>query len=218
MNKPVVIVGAGRQGRNIAEILEAAESAAPVAGFLDDTKPAGEKIIGHSVLDDFAAMRDPAFVLDHAWIVAIGDNLVRRDLCRALAEAGATFVSAVHRTAQISRMATLGRGLFIGPLSSVGADSMIADWVALEAHVRVGVDVRIGEAAFLGPGTLVTGGSSVGARSFLGAGTVVSNEVSVGADCVVGANSVVVRDLPDGSTAYGSPARPASLTRRPFKR
>jgi sugar O-acyltransferase (sialic acid O-acetyltransferase NeuD family) len=218
MNKPVVIVGAGRQGRNIAEILEGAEAPGPVAGFLDDTKAIGEKIFGHPVLNGFAALRDPRFVLDHAWIVAIGDNWIRRDLYRALADADAAIVSAVHRTAAISRGAILGRGLFIGPLSSVGAETKIGDWSVLEAHVRVGVDVRIGEAAFLGPGAITTGGSSVGANSFLGAGTIVNNNTSVGADCIIGANSVVTRDLPDGTSAYGAPARPAPLRRRPFDR
>jgi acetyltransferase EpsM len=218
MNKPVVIVGAGRQGRNIVEILEGAEAPGPVAGFLDDTKAVGEKIFSHPVLNGFAAIRDPRFVLDHAWIVAIGDNLIRRDLYRTLVDSDATIVSAIHPTACISRGAILGRGLFIGPLSSIGADSKIGDWSVLEAHVRVGVDVRIGEAAFLGPGAITTGGSSVGAHSFLGAGTIINNNTSVGADCTVGANSVVTRDLPDGTSAYGSPARPAPLNQRPFKR
>jgi sugar O-acyltransferase (sialic acid O-acetyltransferase NeuD family) len=218
MTKPVVIVGAGRQGRNIAEILEAGQGTGPLAGYLDDTKPVGERVLGHPVLDGFAALRDPAFVRDHAWVVAIGDNLIRRDLSRALADAGAAIVSAVHRTAFISRAATLGRGLFIGPLSSVGTGSTIEDWSVIEGHGRVGADVHIGEAAFLGPGTLITGGSSIGASAFLGAGTVIGNTVSVGANCVVGANSFVIHDLPDGTTAYGSPARPAPLTLRPFKR
>jgi sugar O-acyltransferase (sialic acid O-acetyltransferase NeuD family) len=218
MNNPIVIVGAGRQGRNIAETLENAEATAPVAGFLDDTKPAGSTILGVRVLAGFSAMHDKTFVHDHGWIVAIGDNLVRSELCRALADAGATFVSAVHPTAQLSRTAALGRGVFVGPLCSVGTGSTIGDWAVLEGHTRIGVDVRVAEGAFFGPGVILTGGSSVGARSFLGAGTTLCNDVSVGADCVVGANSLVTRDLPDGATACGTPARPARLNRRPFKR
>jgi sugar O-acyltransferase (sialic acid O-acetyltransferase NeuD family) len=219
MNKPIVIVGAGRQARVILDVFDGDDMAGgSVAGYLDDTKPVGEEIRGYPVLNGFAAIHDRAFVLDHAWIVGIGDNLIRRDLCRVLAEAGAVMVNAVHRTVQISRAATLGQGLYIGPLSSVGGGFAISDWAAIEGHARIGGDVRVGEAAFLAPGSILNGGSSVGARSFLGAGTIVSNNVSVGADCVVGANSVVLQDLPDGTSAHGSPARPAALNRRPFKR
>lgn len=79
------------------------------------------------------------------------------------------------------------------------------------------MDVRIGEAAFIGPGVVIAGGVAIGARTFLGAGVTVSNEVTIGADCVVGAHSLVLRDLPDGSTAYGTLARPAPLNRQPLK-
>src|SRR5262245_8648183 len=217
MSKPIVIVGAGRQGRVIADAFDAG-CAGVIAGYLDDTKGRGEPVRGYPVLDTFAAMRDRAFVADHAWIVALGDNLIRGDLCRALAEAGATMVNAIHPTSPISPAATLGRGIYVGPLSSIGAKSTIGDWAVIEGHVRVGGDVRIGEAAFVGPGAMLVGGASLGACSFLGAGSVVSNDVAVGAGCVIGANSTVTRDCPDGTTGYGSPARPAPLDPRPFKR
>jgi sugar O-acyltransferase (sialic acid O-acetyltransferase NeuD family) len=217
MIKPIVVVGAGRQGRNIVEVLEDGK-AGPVAGFLDDTKPAGETVLGHPVLNGFAAMRDAGFVRAHSWIVAVGDNLIRKNLCRGLADAGAIFVCAIHQAVHLSRTAVLGRGVYVGPFSSVGANSTIGDWAVLQANVRVGVDIRVGEASFLAPGVIITGGGSVGAGSVLGAGAVLSNDVSVGDDCVVGANSLVLRDLPNGTTAYGTPARPAALTPRPFEK
>jgi len=218
MTKPVVIVGAGRQGRNIAEILEQTETSALLTGFLDDTKPAGSTILGYPVIAGFARMREPAFVRDHSWIVSLGDNLSRSELCHSLADAGADFVNAIHPSVQISRSAIIGRGVFIGAFSIVLTGGVIGDWVAIDVHTVVGSDLRIGEAAFIGPGSTLTGGSSVGARAFLGAGTTVSNNVVIGADCVVGANSLVLRDVPDGASASGIPAQPARLRRRPLMR
>lgn len=218
MSKSVVIVGGGRHGRVVLDVFDNDEAVSPIAGYLDDTMPVGEKIYGHPVLNGFAAMHDRAFVLDHAWFVALGDNVVRRDLCRTLADAGATIVNAIHPSAQISRRATLGRGVYVGPFASIGPGAAIGDWTIIEGHGRLGTNIRVGEAAFLGAGVTLTGESSVGDGSFLGAGTIVSNKISVGADCVVGANSTVIRHLPDGITASGSPAQPKPLTRRPFKR
>jgi hypothetical protein len=55
MIKPITIVSAGRQGRNIVQILENGTTG-PVAGFLDDTKPVGETIVGHPELDPACAI------------------------------------------------------------------------------------------------------------------------------------------------------------------
>jgi UDP-perosamine 4-acetyltransferase len=216
MTKPVVIVGAGRHGRATADILDSRNTI--VAGYLDDTKPKGDTVSGHPVLDGLGAMHDPAFVRDHAWFVALGDNGVRSKLCWLLADAEACFVNVIHPFAQISRRATLGRGLYIGACATVSVGSIIGDWALIGAYAFVGVDGRIGEAAFIGHASIIAAGTSVGARSFLGSGTILSNDAPVGDDCVIGASSLVTRALPDGTTAYGVPARPAPLKRNPFGR
>ena len=191
------------------------EAVGPIAGFLDDTKAVGEIVNGHPVLAGFEKIRDPMFVRDHMWFVAIGDNAPRSKVFRELADRGAEFVNVIHSTAFVSRTAVLGRGVFVGNLTVVNPNSIIGDCAVLDGHTRVGMDIRIGEGAFLGPGVIIAGGVSIGARTFLGAGVTVSNEVTIGADCVVGAHSLVLRDLPDGSAAYGTPARPAPLNRQP---
>jgi sugar O-acyltransferase (sialic acid O-acetyltransferase NeuD family) len=215
MTFPIVVVGAGRHGRGSADILES--QGLSVAGYVDDTRPKGEMVSGFPVLGGFAQMRDPAFVRDHSWFVAIGDNETRKNLCRALADAGANFANVVHPLASVSRRATLGRGLYFGACTTVQTGAHIGDWVLFGAHVYVGVDGRIGEAAFIGHGVIISAGTSIGAGTFLGSGVTLSNNASVGIDCVVGANSLVMRSMPDDTTAYGVPARPAPLKRKPFK-
>lgn len=216
MSKPLVIVGGGRFARVIFDVIDGDRAANPVAGFLDDTMPVGTQVCGFPVLAGFSAMRDHAFVRDHAWFVALGDNIVRKDIGHALADAGGTIVNLVHPSAYISRRATLGKGIYIGPFQSLGPGAVIGDWVIVEGHGRFGVEARAEEGAFIGAGVVLTGNSSVGAGSFMGAGVVVGNKVAVGAGCVIGANSTVLRNLPDGVTAAGSPAQPKSMTRRPF--
>jgi hypothetical protein len=56
MDRSTVIVGAGRHGRNTAEIFDRTATAAPLAGFLDDTKPLGSTVLGHPVLAGFSAV------------------------------------------------------------------------------------------------------------------------------------------------------------------
>ncbi|MET4679383.1 serine O-acetyltransferase [Stenotrophomonas rhizophila] len=47
----------------------------------------------------------------------------------------------------------------------------------------------------------------VGDDSVIFAGAVVVGKIKIGKRCVIGANAVVTRDVPDGATAVGVPAR-----------
>jgi serine O-acetyltransferase len=47
----------------------------------------------------------------------------------------------------------------------------------------------------------------VGDDSVIFAGAVVVGKIKIGKGCVIGANAVVTRDVPDGATAVGVPAR-----------
>lgn len=219
--KPVVIVGAGRHGRNVFGILSKAEGGHAVAGFIDDTKPVGEAVIGCHVLGGFELMDDPGFVSDHAWFVALGDARIRCEIGERLLAAGASIINVVHPSADVSEYSEIGVGVFVAHFTWIGSLSRIEDWALIEGYAHIGCDVDVGRAAFIGPACVLTGGVKVGEYSFLGTGAVVSNEITVGANCVVGANSAVVRDIPDGSRAQGLPARVVSasteviMTRRP---
>jgi len=51
----------------------------------------------------------------------------------------------------------------------------------------------------------------LGDNVFIGAGAKIIGPVRVGSDVKIGANAVVTRDLPDGATAVGVPARVISI-------
>ena len=48
---------------------------------------------------------------------------------------------------------------------------------------------------------------TVGDDTTIFAGAVIVGAITVGRNCVIGANAVVLRDVPDGHTAVGAPAR-----------
>ena len=54
-----------------------------------------------------------------------------------------------------------------------------------------------------------TGEVVIGERVMIGAGAIILPGVEIGADASVGANAVVTRDVPEGATVTGVPARPA---------
>lgn len=48
---------------------------------------------------------------------------------------------------------------------------------------------------------------TIGEHTFIGTNAVIVMGVSIGSHCVIGAGSVVTRDVPDGVTVVGNPAR-----------
>jgi UDP-perosamine 4-acetyltransferase len=214
MTKEIVIVGAGRQGRNALEIFNLGPDKYPVAGFVDDTKEPNEIVIGRPVLGGFARIDDAEFVQRHAWFVALGNNPVRLEIGRRLQAAGGTIVNAIHPSSDISSFSEIGIGVFAAAFVRVASYSRIGDWALVESFCVIGCDSVLGAGASLGPNCVLTGGSTVGDLTFVGTGAVVANNIRVGSNCIIGANAAVVRHVPDGERAQGVPARVVERSKR----
>lgn len=78
------------------------------------------------------------------------------------------------------------------------------------AGVHIGQGVQIDEEAVVLTHDVVRGlnvDTVIGQGSYVGPRAIVMPGVSVGRDCVVSAGAVVTRDVPDGATVVGNPAR-----------
>lgn len=206
MSKPVMIVGAGRQGRNILEILSLGSQPRKIKGFLDDTKAPGTLVDETPVLGPLNLIDDADFVSRYLWIVAIGEPRACSGVFDRLVRSGAEFTNAIHPMAVIASTAHFGTGVYFAAFVRLMPGSRVGDSALIEAGSMVGTDVIVGQGARLGPGARFLAGSRLGARSFAGAGSVTLNDISVGRDCRVGANAVVRHDVPDWSDALGVPA------------
>ena len=93
---------------------------------------------------------------------------------------------------------------------SVGAGSNVQDCAVL--HGADGFPVVVGEGVTIGHGAIVHG-CSIGDNTLVGMGAIVLNGARVGADCIIGAGALVTQGtvIPDGSVAFGSPARVVRL-------
>lgn len=97
--------------------------------------------------------------------------------------------------------AVIGRGADIGPgfviLHSIG--------VVINSSVKAGRGLVIEHCVTIGAEKNQT--PILGDNVFIGAGAKIIGAVRVGSDVKIGANAVVTKDLPDGATAVGIPAR-----------
>jgi sugar O-acyltransferase (sialic acid O-acetyltransferase NeuD family) len=172
----------------------------------DDPDMKGVEVYGYSVIGGKEALL--------AWrgelscgIVAIGSNSARMKVAKWLAEHGFGLVTVVHPSAQLARGVTVGLGSVIMAGAVINSDARIADNVIINTKASIDHDCHVKDGVHIAPGALLCGNVTVGEGSFVCAGATVTPNLKIGEHSVIGAGSTVIRDVPDGVTVVGSPAR-----------
>ncbi|QLG38209.1 acetyltransferase [Paenibacillus sp. E222] len=188
---------------------------------LDNLRSIGEDVLG--VMDDRwseAEWRGVPFLggMDHLeqivrkysnslFIVAIGDNATRGRIATYFEQRGVRFGKAVHSSAVISPDACVGEGTVIMANSVVNADVVVGRHVIINTGTTVDHDCNIKDYVHLSPGVHLAGQVEIGAYTHIGIGASLIPEIKVGKETRIGAGACVIRNIPDGATAVGCPAK-----------
>ncbi|MDB5720750.1 MAG: hexapeptide transferase family protein [Alphaproteobacteria bacterium] len=201
-DRPLVIIGAGGHGRVVLDA--AIASGMAVRGFVADPPPPftndADYLGGLSLLSG-------DFLGDHDFIVAIGDQKVRRETCEQIRNDGGRLAIVIHPRAWISPSATIGGGTAIMGGVIVNANASVGDFCILNTGCSVDHDSVLEDGVQLCPGVRLAGRVHCGADAFVGTGASIIPDIRVGAAAVVGAGAVVVRHVQAGAGVRGNPAR-----------
>ncbi len=204
---PIVIVGAGGFGREVAEILDD-RADVPVLGFIDQNPSLhGQTLVRKQVLGDLSWLQRYPKDKPLAIIFAFGDPNVAHKLALRFQPLQYEFANAISPQSWISPTAQLGDGIVIAQNSIVNANARIGNHTILNLATTVGHDSAIGNCCNINPGALLAGNVHVGNRAYIGQGANILQNITVGARSIVGAGAVVTRDVPEDATVVGVPAK-----------
>ncbi|MEZ5263825.1 MAG: acetyltransferase [Acidimicrobiales bacterium] len=140
--------------------------------------------------------------------VTAGDHGAHRAWVEEGLARGLVPATLVHADATVGPWVRIGVGCIVSPGARLTGNITLGEHCQVHTGAVVSHDDVLGDYVTLSPSATLCGGVTVGARSTVFAGATVLPGVTIGADVVVGAGSLVHRDVPDGTTVVGVPARP----------
>ena len=198
MSEQIIVIGGGGHAKVVIDcILSAGDT---VAGILDDSLAVGGTVLDIPVL---GKTQDYVGFADKKFIVAIGNNAVRRRLAEAM---DVEWYTAVHPRATVSQYAKLGKGSVVMPGAVINAGANIGNHCIINTGAVVEHDNRIGDYVHISPAASLGGTVEVGDSTHVGIGASVKNNITICGGCTIGAGAVVVKDITECGVYDGVPA------------
>lgn len=208
--EPLVILGAGEFGREVAWLVDEINRAAPepkwnLLGFLDDNPNALAEFSHYPPLlgrpETYGTLGRPLAVC------AVANSGTREELVTRLDALGARWATLIHPTAAIGMGTQIGEGSILCRQAMVTVDATIGRHVQLNVNSAVGHDARLGDFCTL------AGFVDICGRVVLERGVYVATHASVLPKTVVGAwaqisaGSTARRRVRPGMTVVGVPGK-----------
>ena len=140
-------------------------------------------------------------------VVISPDGALRGRIAEKYADAGFEFATVIAKTADVSESASVGEGTVIAEHAIVTAQTKIGRFVKINTAATVTHECEIGDNATIAPAAVVLGRVKIGECAYVGANSTILPGLAIGRNAVVGAGAVVTKNVPDGETWAGVPAR-----------
>jgi len=195
----ILVYGGGGHAKSVMEIILQGGRYA-IAGIVDDGMPAGESVLGISVLGQRARLADltaAGVKLAANGVGGILDINVRVRLFELLESAGFAFPALVHPRATVEPSASVAEGVQVFANAYVGSEARLEPRCMVNTNAVVSHDCVVGAYTHIAPGALLAGHVHVGERTLVGMGVTTAIGVRIGSGVRVGNGAILLADVPD---------------------
>lgn len=137
MSDSVILIGGGGHSKVVIDCIQA--SGGQAVGILDDGIAVGTSVLGVPVL---GKIEDYTKYLQHQFLIAIGNNSIRRRISQQLQ---VKWYTAIHPSAVVSPHARIGVGTVVMPRAVINAGAIIGSHCIVNTGVIVEHDNRIAD-------------------------------------------------------------------------
>ena len=141
------------------------------------------------------------------FVLAIGENCIRRDLAVQLESQGLRPATVIHPEARLAQGAKIAEGSYVAPGATLAPHCTVGRHVLVNINAIVGHECQVGDFSQISPGAVVTGQCRLGTGVFVGTNACLQPGTEVGDWASVAANSFAVTRVGPGETVMGIPAR-----------
>ena len=201
----IYLVGASGHGKVAAGI--ARDQQIHVVGFFDDNPACIDPCAGHPVLGRILELgKQPKLPI----FAAIGNNQVRYKVIKRICEELKLdrFLTLIHSRGFLAPTSQIGFGSMLATGAIISEECKIGDHCIINTRASVDHECSLGNFVHIACGATLAGNVQAGEGAFVGAGATILPGVRIGAWAVVGAGATVTRDVADGETVVGTPAKP----------
>ena len=201
----IAIIGQGGHSKVVRDVIKAMEDA-EIVSCLDDKFNAEffhEQILygpvdsSERIAEEFPEVK---------FFVAVGNNIVRKQIVERLGFPDEFYATLMHPTAQVSEQSMIGPGSVVMPCAVVNSDARLGAHVIINTCAVVEHDSKIENFVHISPNATLTGNVTVREGAQVGASATVIPGMEIGEWAMVGAGATVIHHIPANSTAVGVPA------------
>jgi acetyltransferase EpsM len=147
------------------------------------------------------------YVDDIRYIVAIGNNKIRKEIVEKVKISNEFYASLIHKTAIISPSVVIDHGSVVMANAVVNAGTYIGNHSIVNTCSVIEHDNSLGDFVHISPNATLTGSITVKEGVHIGAGAVIIPNLEIGEWSIIGAGATVIHNIPSRCTAVGVPAK-----------